>query len=382
MTERRLPVSMRIRLRGFFHHRRTMLKYQGHGRLLEAMSPGLRGEVAQYCNKQWIEKVPWARNAGRGFQSTLALMLEPALYAQHELIPGSELNIVTRGVVLKDAKVITRGHVWGVDVILAGSEFKLSSPGRALTYVQLLSLSVHNVGVLIETYPEDAAQIKKQALWMAARKFILQYAADVKKTREQISKLVEMSEFTNPGHKGKGGLHYFRDVFKDADLDGNGTLDYEEFRCAMEDIGFEDDGSLQKLMARFDSNNSGSSDYDEFMRFFAPEIYTAEELATIESTAAAAYLQRESFLVKGGRPAHMLGLVEGLSGAKEADMIKQSNVGTQGGGNRRGSEEFENMENRMIQKIERILEAHEVGRRTIGWLGSWFGGWVDCSLLS
>ena len=32
-------------------------------------------------------------------------MLEPALYAQHELIPGSELNIVTRGVVLKDAKV-------------------------------------------------------------------------------------------------------------------------------------------------------------------------------------------------------------------------------------------------------------------------------------
>ena len=39
----------------------------------------------------------------------------------------------------------------------------------------------------------------------------------------------------------------------------------------------------------------------------------------------------------------------GLSGAKEADMIKQSNVGTQGGGNRRGSEEFENMENRMIQ---------------------------------
>ena len=57
MTERRLPVDMRIRLRGFFHHRRTMLKYQGHSRLLEAMSPGLRGEVAQYCNKQWIEKV-------------------------------------------------------------------------------------------------------------------------------------------------------------------------------------------------------------------------------------------------------------------------------------------------------------------------------------
>ena len=73
--------------------------------MLEAMSPGLRGEVAEYCNREWIQKVPWARNAGRGFQSTLALMLEPALYAQHELIPGSELNIVTRGVVLKDAKV-------------------------------------------------------------------------------------------------------------------------------------------------------------------------------------------------------------------------------------------------------------------------------------
>ena len=85
---------------------------------MEAMSPGLRGEVARFVYGDWIEKVPWAKNAGKGFQSTLALMLQAGLYAQHELIPGSDLNIVTRGVVIKDSKIITRGHVWGIDVIL------------------------------------------------------------------------------------------------------------------------------------------------------------------------------------------------------------------------------------------------------------------------
>ena len=64
-----------------------------------------------------------------------------------------------------------------------GQDFKATKPGRALTYVQLLSLSVHNVEVLVGTYPEEAKKIKRMAWWMAAQKFILQYAVDVKNTR-------------------------------------------------------------------------------------------------------------------------------------------------------------------------------------------------------
>ena len=44
---KRLPTEMRLRLKEYFRHRRALLKDVANNRLIEELSPGLRGEVGR-----------------------------------------------------------------------------------------------------------------------------------------------------------------------------------------------------------------------------------------------------------------------------------------------------------------------------------------------
>ena len=69
MKDEGLPAAMRARLRQYFRYCRTMARQRHHGRLLAALSPQLRAEVAAFSTKHWVRGVPFFGGAPLGERS-------------------------------------------------------------------------------------------------------------------------------------------------------------------------------------------------------------------------------------------------------------------------------------------------------------------------
>ena len=147
MVENKLPKELRVRLREYFQHCRQLQRAQHYQDLLVHMSPMLRGEVAVFCNREWVLKVPFFNGAPEeetnNFITSIALALVLEAYAPHETIikkgePTEKMYIVQRGVVSRLGHVYSSGACVGEDMILKGA--KRTSDVRALTYVDVSGL--------------------------------------------------------------------------------------------------------------------------------------------------------------------------------------------------------------------------------------------------
>merc|ERR1719356_288088 len=57
MDDRQLPKMMRRRLRGFFLANKLAQRHEHQRQIVQAMSPGLQGEVVMEMNRIWLTKV-------------------------------------------------------------------------------------------------------------------------------------------------------------------------------------------------------------------------------------------------------------------------------------------------------------------------------------
>lgn len=142
MDSKDMPLDLRDRLRQYFRQRKQMDSDHQYSALMERMSPALRGEVARSVNREWLERVPWLNNGSLGFIASLAIALELELFAPQELIIGGQLRVLTRGVVARNAKIMTSGCVWGIDMMCV----LLSSPSSFLSFTpSFFRLDMHNL---------------------------------------------------------------------------------------------------------------------------------------------------------------------------------------------------------------------------------------------
>ena len=310
--QKRLPNEMRLRLKEYFRHRRALLKDVASNRLIEELSPGLRGEVTRYCFSDWLAQVPWVRDGADGFRTTLALSLKPSMYSPTELVSGFDLHVVLRGIVIKDARIITRGQVWGTDVILTASKLRQLEPARTLTYVQLYSISADELGAILNAYPSETRRVRAAALWMALRRGLLWFAREMQATSEAIVEIVRAAR-----EKGVDARRHFAEY----DADGSGDLDFFEFRLALAALGFAPaDDVLRLLLARFDVDESGRISYEEFCRFFAPEELSCAQRQDMELREMA------SMNLLGARAEHpnetpRRSMIESLGRSREGDAL-------------------------------------------------------------
>ena len=135
MNANRLPIALRTRLRDYFYQRRNLLVTENNRLLLADMSPSLRGEVAEVTARKWLKFVPWLKWGSKNFCTSVALALQPHLYSPQEVVSAEHFHIITRGVVVKDLRILISGDVWGVDMILSDPTLRYLQPARCLTYV-------------------------------------------------------------------------------------------------------------------------------------------------------------------------------------------------------------------------------------------------------
>lgn len=167
MAEKSLPSELRGRLREYFHQARHMHQTGNYEGLLRKLSPKLRGEVALATNRDWVSKVHYFKYIRDECLSAIAVSLRASVYAPSEVITGYELHIVMRGVAGQQGRIVTRGNVWGEDMILEARHLRRVTPVRALTYLDVYALSRRTLFEILEDYPVTRKRIQRAALLMA-----------------------------------------------------------------------------------------------------------------------------------------------------------------------------------------------------------------------
>uniref|UniRef100_A0A7S2P568 Cyclic nucleotide-binding domain-containing protein n=1 Tax=Zooxanthella nutricula TaxID=1333877 RepID=A0A7S2P568_9DINO len=192
MTDRVMPLEMRRRLRSFFLSNKSAQRRARHMRILNSMSPGLKGEVVMELNRVWIQKVSILNSilldarASDGlylhaFVVDVSMGLQTAFHAQSETFGSIQaLYILGRGVVCRSCRLHSAGAVWGVDFLLSTRELLEPFECLALTYVEVMSLPRGKFFELVEEHkdrcPGLARKVRWFCCWLGAQRAILQEA--------------------------------------------------------------------------------------------------------------------------------------------------------------------------------------------------------------
>jgi L-fucose mutarotase/ribose pyranase (RbsD/FucU family) len=183
-----LPIDMALRLRSFMHQQKGVQLQEDAKRALPRISPVLQVEVVLYIHRQWLGSIWFIRDLEAAVKVRLAMSMEPKVLAPGEVAPTRMLYVVQRGKVMFNGRILSRGMVWGDDIILQDSRYCLPCLARAIVYTDLTQLSQAKLSEIVSTYPASRTSLRRSTVRLAFRRHI------VVKAREQSARLVKESQ--------------------------------------------------------------------------------------------------------------------------------------------------------------------------------------------
>jgi len=168
------------RLREFFHQTSHLADAPSHSRLLTMLSPALQSETVLTVNQGWLGKV-WFLNhedVSQPFVVRLAIALSPMILAPFEIAPHGYLYLLHRGVVVHTGRVLTKGHVWGEDIIVMALAPNLvrGTNARAMNYVESFITDWEMLEQACEGFPKSRHHIRMCALRLSLRREFVRLA--------------------------------------------------------------------------------------------------------------------------------------------------------------------------------------------------------------
>jgi len=162
-----LPQDLRVQLREFFMCRAGLSFRAKQYELIKAMSPELKGGVARWMQSTMMKKVWFFQDVSNAFAVGLFEHFSFAMYPPREMVNISRsLIFLLSGVVMKSAKILPPGSVWGVDnLILTNVKLQQDSSVLALSYLQLQYLRQSGLVELTLDFPAERKQIRKAAAY-------------------------------------------------------------------------------------------------------------------------------------------------------------------------------------------------------------------------
>lgn len=180
MRDHNLPKEQRMKLREYLTESRPLQHLQSYKQIMGLLTPTMQGAVAYASNKEWLTNVPYFvykdgmdSMEHEGFIVQVAMRMVPRVYAPRELIRGDILHIVHKGLAVKEGRVVTKGGVWGADMILANPLYTSPSPARALTYVVLTELAPDDLKEVLKNFPSVQLHIRWATLQLALTRAII-----------------------------------------------------------------------------------------------------------------------------------------------------------------------------------------------------------------
>uniref|UniRef100_A0A7S2K4A9 Ion transport domain-containing protein n=1 Tax=Zooxanthella nutricula TaxID=1333877 RepID=A0A7S2K4A9_9DINO len=225
MSDRVMPPEMRRRLRSFFLSNKLAQRRARHMRVIDAMSPGLQGEVVMELNSVFVQKISLLKailhesevsNRGSYYYSfvvSVSMALRTAFHAQGEVFGTCQtLYFLSRGLVSKRKGLYSAGAVWGVDFLL--SDLRLLEPFQslALTYVEVMSLTREAFFELVESYTDRCPGLEQKVrwfcCWLAVQRGI---SLEAQRRRRLIARSKRIEELRNLSESDSksGGMEHF-----------------------------------------------------------------------------------------------------------------------------------------------------------------------------
>lgn len=208
MNDRVIPSDMRRRLRNFFLSNKLAQRRARHQRIIEAMSPGLQGEVIMELNRVWITKVSFlnsilsdAEGSSHGsyfygFVVDVSMKMESACHAQSEVFGQMQaLYILSRGLVSRHGRLYSAGAVWGIDFVLSDRRLLEPSDCLALTYVEAMFLRRSLFLELVELHkgacPGLKRKVRRFCCWLALQRALMKEARRRRRRIERKARKLE-----------------------------------------------------------------------------------------------------------------------------------------------------------------------------------------------
>jgi len=176
MDRELFPDELRQRLRAYFHQTKHLGLAITQRKLLSQLPPSLQGEVSWMTHQGWLKSIKFLKDASPRFMIELAMQLHAVVFAPNDAAPRGYLYIIQRGVALYKGRVLTKGKVWGEDMILETLSLRLKATARAMNFLEAYYISREELIALGKRHPETARTIRSHAIWMALRRELVSKA--------------------------------------------------------------------------------------------------------------------------------------------------------------------------------------------------------------
>eukprot|EP00928_Gymnodinium_smaydae_P016246 TRINITY_DN1606_c0_g3_i2.p1 TRINITY_DN1606_c0_g3~~TRINITY_DN1606_c0_g3_i2.p1 ORF type:complete len:613 (-),score=115.75 TRINITY_DN1606_c0_g3_i2:183-2021(-) len=170
-----LPQEMRVQLREFFVCRRGLFYRQKQKNIVDMMSPQLQGEVCHTFQEHMLSNVYYFHDVGDAFVVSLFKNFRYTMYPPKELIRlHGALVLILRGVVLRQAQLLSPGAIWGKeDVLLHNRQLWDNISPLALSYVDIQYIESKGLHSVLESHPLERTRIRRATRWVATRRAIV-----------------------------------------------------------------------------------------------------------------------------------------------------------------------------------------------------------------
>ena len=176
LSRESIPTDMRRRLREYFHQSKHLRLAQTQRALISDMSPHLSRQVAWIINEGWLTRIWFLRNAPRTFMIDLASRMEARVFPPGDSPAIGFMYIVHRGIAMHNAKLITKGNVWGEDIILSSKVLRSKAQARAMNYLEVYFTTRTVLMYLSRIYPKTGMKVRKAAIMLALRREVIRFA--------------------------------------------------------------------------------------------------------------------------------------------------------------------------------------------------------------
>jgi len=182
MEDYDLDPEMRRRLRDYFDATRCIQRKTNQQSIIEALSPGLQGELAVLLTQRWISRIWYFDTTDSVSLTEISQRLVPAVFSAGEKLvlrstfssSQSALFVIVRGVAGDGGKVHIKNSVIGDDLIISNPILRRSDTAVAVTVVEVMYLkSEHLDEIRSLCVPIDKRVRRAQVRWSVRRGFVL-----------------------------------------------------------------------------------------------------------------------------------------------------------------------------------------------------------------
>lgn len=195
MKSRHMPRSMSMQIRTYMYEAREVARQRMQTPIIQQMSPMLQGQMAMQLHKAWLEKVWYLREIDGQALVNIARRLQADFFAPNEEVACSRtLFILRRGICIRRSRILLKGDIWGEDMVVNNQVLRDEAPVKAISYLEVITLSYVDLVQAVKPFPEVCAQIQKIKVKIAVMRGVMLVARALRDVafREEI----DISEIT------------------------------------------------------------------------------------------------------------------------------------------------------------------------------------------